>query len=80
MNTNRRKFLKRHRRAHRGRGRGRQRFGLGRRERRGAGGADYKALVCVFLFGGNDCNNMIVPDTDYAQYAASPHGGVERRA
>src|SRR5689334_13260211 len=22
---------------------------------------DYKALVCVFLFGGNDTNNMIVP-------------------
>ena len=22
---------------------------------------DYKALVCVFLFGGNDSNNMIVP-------------------
>jgi uncharacterized protein (DUF1501 family) len=22
---------------------------------------DYKALVCVFLFGGNDANNMIVP-------------------
>jgi uncharacterized protein (DUF1501 family) len=22
---------------------------------------DYRALVCVFLFGGNDCNNLIVP-------------------
>ena len=22
---------------------------------------DYRALVCVFLFGGNDSNNMIVP-------------------
>ena len=22
---------------------------------------DYKALVCVFLFGGNDSNNMVVP-------------------
>lgn len=30
---------------------------------------DYKALVCVFLFGGADSNHMIVPDTDYAQYA-----------
>ena len=32
---------------------------------------DYKALVCVFLHGGNDANNMIVPlDTDgYANYA-----------
>ncbi len=32
--------------------------------------SDYKALVCVFLFGGNDSNNMIVPVDDYAQYAA----------
>ena len=33
---------------------------------------DYKALVCVFLYGGNDGNNTIVPmDTaGYAQYAA----------
>lgn len=30
---------------------------------------DYKALVCVFLFGGNDSNNMIVPiDSRYAAY------------
>jgi uncharacterized protein (DUF1501 family) len=34
---------------------------------------DYKALVCVFMFGGNDGNNMIVPaDTaGYASYAAT---------
>jgi uncharacterized protein (DUF1501 family) len=32
--------------------------------------SDYRALVCVFLFGGNDSNNMIVPYDDYAQYAA----------
>ncbi len=34
--------------------------------------ADYKALVCVFLFGGNDGNNLLLPaDTaGYAQYAA----------
>ena len=33
---------------------------------------DYRALVCVFLYGGNDANNTIVPiDTaGYAQYAA----------
>lgn len=31
---------------------------------------DYKALVCVFLFGGNDSNNMIIPaDSRYADYA-----------
>jgi len=34
---------------------------------------DYKALVCVFLYGGNDANNMIVPlDTaGYANYATT---------
>lgn len=39
------------------------------------GGAftDYKALVCVFLFGGNDSWNMIVPrsDAEYAAYRTS---------
>ena len=30
----------------------------------------YKALVGVFLFGGNDANNTVVPITDYASYAA----------
>jgi uncharacterized protein (DUF1501 family) len=32
------------------------------------GTTDYKALVCIFLFGGNDANNMIVP-IDSAGYA-----------
>lgn len=34
-------------------------------------GTDYKALVCIFLYGGNDSNNMVVPfDTSgYANYA-----------
>ncbi len=34
---------------------------------------DYKALVCLFLYGGNDANNMLVPrdTTDYDAYAAS---------
>ncbi len=32
--------------------------------------ADYRALVCVFLYGGNDGNNMIVPYDDYGSYAA----------
>jgi len=31
---------------------------------------DYKALVCIFLYGGNDSNNTIVPIDDYAQYSA----------
>jgi uncharacterized protein (DUF1501 family) len=36
------------------------------------GSSDYKALVCIFLFGGNDANNMIVPysSSDYANYAS----------
>lgn len=34
--------------------------------------ADYKALVCIFLYGGNDGMNMIVPTdgTRYGQYSA----------
>lgn len=34
--------------------------------------SDYKALVCVFLGGGNDSNNLIVPRSgaDYSNYAA----------
>ena len=28
--------------------------------------SDYKALVCVFLTGGSDCNNMVVPVTGYS--------------
>ena len=33
---------------------------------------DYKALVCIFLAGGNDSNNMIIPtaSSEYANYAA----------
>jgi uncharacterized protein (DUF1501 family) len=35
-------------------------------------GPDYRALVCVFLFGGNDANNMVVPmdDTSYKAYTS----------
>ncbi len=45
---------------------------------------EYKALVCLFLYGGNDGNNMLVPRSgaDYLQYAAArgnlalPQGGL----
>jgi uncharacterized protein (DUF1501 family) len=33
------------------------------------GTSDYKALVCIFMFGGNDANNLIVPlGSQYANY------------
>jgi len=36
-----------------------------------SGATDYKALVCIYLYGGNDANNMIVPidAAGYANYA-----------
>jgi len=33
--------------------------------------ADYRALVCIFLFGGNDSGNVVIPYDDYATYAAA---------
>ncbi len=34
--------------------------------------SDYKAMVCIFLSGGNDCNNFIIPrGAGYANYNAS---------
>lgn len=30
--------------------------------------ADYRALVCIFLSGGNDCNNMIVDLNQFSSY------------
>jgi len=45
----------------------------------GTGGfADYKALVCLFLFGGNDSWNMVVPTStaEYNAYARSRGGGT----
>src|ERR1043166_5484414 len=34
--------------------------------------SDYKALVCIFLSGGNDSNNLIIPtiQSEYDAYAA----------
>jgi uncharacterized protein (DUF1501 family) len=38
--------------------------------------SDYRALVCIFLNGGNDSGNMIIPYDDYATYesARGPSG------
>lgn len=30
----------------------------------------YRALVCIFMFGGNDANNVVIPYDDYASYNA----------
>ena len=35
-----------------------------------AQGSSYKALVCIFLGGGNDGNNMVVPLDGYAAYSS----------
>lgn len=39
-------------------------------------GSDYRALVCVYLYGGNDAFNMLVPTSTalYNQYAAARGG------
>ena len=41
-----------------------------------AQGADYRALVCVFLYGGNDANNLLMPRSgaDHTLYAAARAG------
>jgi uncharacterized protein (DUF1501 family) len=35
--------------------------------------SDYKALLCIFLYGGNDANNVIIPNdsSSYASYATA---------
>jgi uncharacterized protein (DUF1501 family) len=30
----------------------------------------YRALVCVFLFGGSDANNVVIPYSNYGEYSA----------
>jgi uncharacterized protein (DUF1501 family) len=41
--------------------------------------SDYKALVCIFMFGGNDGNNLLVP-RDAAGYAEYARGRGQRLA
>jgi uncharacterized protein (DUF1501 family) len=48
----------------------------------GVGGfGDYKALVCLFLFGGNDSWNMVVPTStaEYNAYSRARGGGTSSR-
>jgi uncharacterized protein (DUF1501 family) len=33
-------------------------------------GPDYRALVCVFLYGGNDSNNTVIPMDNFAAYTS----------
>lgn len=44
--------------------------------------SDYKALVCVFLYGGNDYANTVITydDASYDQYSAVRGGGVGQTA
>ena len=69
MGTNRRSFIKYASLAAAGNAAGLRPFGLLNSLAQTT--ADYKALVCVFLYGGNDANNMLVQfDTSgYANYA-----------
>ena len=44
------------------------------------GPAGYKALVCIFLFGGNDANNVVMPYTNYSDYSAYRVVGTDQFA
>jgi uncharacterized protein (DUF1501 family) len=39
--------------------------------------ADYKALVCIFLNGGNDCNNLVIPYDEYNNPAGGTTNGYD---
>jgi uncharacterized protein (DUF1501 family) len=56
---------------------GLERFGLVTHQAQAAPN-DYRALVCIFLFGGNDGNNMVVPvyGSGYNTYLASRGGSL----
>jgi uncharacterized protein (DUF1501 family) len=45
-------------------------------------GSDYKALVCIFLYGGNDHNSTMIPfdSTNYDLYSAIRGGGAGQTA
>ena len=56
---------------------GLERFGLVAHQAQAAPN-DYRALVCIFMFGGTDANNMVVPvyGSGYNQYLASRGGSL----
>jgi uncharacterized protein (DUF1501 family) len=37
--------------------------------------SDYKALVCIFLSGGSDCNNMVIPYDEYINLVGGTTNG-----
>ena len=39
--------------------------------------SDYKALVCIFLNGGSDCNNMVIPYDDYTVTGGGSTNGYD---
>jgi uncharacterized protein (DUF1501 family) len=39
--------------------------------------SDYKALVCIFLNGGTDCNNMVIPYDDYTVTGGGTTNGYD---
>lgn len=39
--------------------------------------ADYKALVCIFLSGGSDCNNMVIPFDGFNNAAGGTTNGYD---
>ena len=44
-----------------------------------AGASDYKALVCIFMYGGNDANNMVLAtdDDSWGRYFAARNQGAD---
>src|SRR5882757_8398467 len=39
--------------------------------------ADYKALVCIFMSGGSDCNNMVIPFDGFNNAAGGTTNGYD---
>ena len=72
MGVNRRSFIRYASLAAAGNAAGLRPFGLLNSLAQTASQPDYKALICVFLYGGNDANNMVIPfDTKgYTNYAS----------